>query len=154
MASLSIVVHKAERVLALYNGGVLAASMPVALGFAPEGHKSREGDGKTPEGSYFICLRNERSRYHLSMGLNYPNERDAEAGLAAGLIRETQHAAIAQAQAHGERPPWDTALGGEIMIHGGGRMGDWTAGCIALDNGDMDVLWRCVGIGTPVEIRP
>ncbi len=147
-------IHKAQRTLELYDGDELVACIRVALGHKPEGAKEKEGDNKTPEGQYFICVRNANSKYHLSLGISYPNAEDAKVGLDAGLINETQYRSIVSAQEQGKRPSWSTALGGEIMIHGGGTDSDWTAGCIAVRDEDMDYLWELVPLGTPVEILP
>ena len=149
-----IVIYKSARTLYVYDGETLCAKIEIALGFSPEGHKQKEGDGKTPEGMYYICMRNGKSKFYLSLGLSYPNMEDAEAGLDAGLISQSEYDSIEKAISKGSRPPWDTALGGEIMIHGFGTSSDWTAGCIATDNGDMDYLWQNCPKGTPVEILP
>lgn len=155
MASLPrIVVKKSQRVLELWDGESLVGSYPVALGSAPIGHKMREGDGRTPEGDYYICTRNSNSRFYLSLGLSYPNEADAQAALADGRIGQEAFDAIISALKKGGRPPWDTALGGEIMIHGHGCKSDWTAGCIAVDNDVMDILFAACPLGTPVRILP
>ena len=149
-----MVVKKAERILYLCDGQRVYAAYPVALGWAPEGDKQQEGDGKTPEGSYAVCSRNGNSRYHRSLGLSYPNADDAARGLEAGLIDQDSYQRILSALGASGWPPWNTALGGAIMIHGGGSGGDWTAGCIALDNENMDVIWRMCPVGTQVEILP
>lgn len=150
----SIRIRKSQRMLELYDGNERVARIQVALGHEPEGAKKKEGDKKTPEGQYFICVRNAHSKYHLSLGINYPNAEDAKAGLDAGLITEAQYESIVSAQEQGKRPSWSTALGGEIMIHGGGSGSDWTLGCIAVQDEDMDYLWELVPLGTPVEILP
>lgn len=147
-------VYKSRRELKLWAGGALALQCPVALGFAPEGHKARKGDGRTPEGAYRICARNPQSKYHLSLALNYPNAGDARAGYAAGVIGAAARDRILAAHAAGARPPFDTELGGWIMLHGGGAARDWTAGCIALDDGDMDRLWALADCVDGVEIFP
>ncbi|MEM9596209.1 MAG: L,D-transpeptidase [Acidobacteriota bacterium] len=149
-----IVVHKSSRELWLYEGEIVVRRFPVGLGFAPEGHKAREGDGATPEGRYTVCVKNPQSRYHLSLGLDYPGRSDAERGLGAGRITADQHARIVDALERGVCPPWDTPLGGEIYIHGRGSAADWTLGCVALDDPDIETLFRAVGVGTSVEIRP
>lgn len=148
------VVLKSERALTLYDGGVPVARMHVALGRDATGPKSREGDRRTPEGVYSVCVRNAESKYHLALGLNYPNIADAARGFAEGIIDQSQHDTIVGAIKNGQRPPWDTGMGGEIMIHGGGSNRDWTAGCIALDNDCMDFLWKFAPLGTEVEIKP
>jgi murein L,D-transpeptidase YafK len=149
-----LVVRKSARTLEVYCGGALAARMHVALGRDVSGPKTREGDQRTPEGVYRVCLRNPESKFHLSLGLDYPNAADAARGLAAGIVDQTQHGSIVRAIESGQRPPWDTPMGGEIMIHGGGSGRDWTAGCVALDDECMDYLWEIVPIGTVVEILP
>ena len=149
----SLHVAKAERVLVAVRAGEMIFRARIALGFEPVGHKAREGDGHTPEGEYFVCTRNENSKYHLSLGLSYPNLCDAQRGLAAGVIDAATCARIAEAIESGRRPPWDTALGGYIMIHGGGVAGDWTAGCVALRDEDMEALWALCPLGTRVRIE-
>ena len=149
-----MVVRKGERQLELWDGATLCARYPIALGFAPQGHKAQEGDGRTPEGEYYVCTRNGKSKFYLSLGLSFPNQRDAEAALEKGLIDQTAFEQIASAIEQGKRPPWDTPLGGAIMIHGMGIEGDWTHGCIAVDNEVMDILWKLCPLGTQVTILP
>ena len=149
-----IVVLKDQRRLILYSGERLVREYSIGLGFEPVADKYREGDGATPEGSYRVCVKNPQSRFYLSLGLDYPNVADADAGLKDGLISESEHSAIVDAARQGRRPPWNTALGGEIFIHGRGSSSDWTLGCIALDDADIKELYAAVSIGTPVEIRP
>ena len=151
---LLIVIEKSVRRLTLIRGDAGPLTFPVSLGKQPEGHKMREGDLRTPEGEYYICTRNDKSKYHLALGLSYPNPSDADASLARGEISPEQHSAITSAHASMRRPPWDTPLGGFIMIHGGGTGGDWTAGCIALDNKDMETLFALCPMGTRVRILP
>jgi len=149
-----IVVLKSLRVLEVYCGGEPVARMHAALGRDAFGPKTREGDQRTPEGVYAVCVKNAGSKYHLSLGLNYPNAADAARGLAEGIIDQAQYDAIVNKVSQRLRPPWDTPMGGEIMIHGGGARRDWTAGCIALDDASMDYLWGIVEIGMEVEILP
>lgn len=147
-------VYKEKRSLELWKGNELIGEYRIGLGFDTIGHKEREGDGKTPEGSYYVCVRNPNSRYYLSLGISYPGIPDAERGLASNLITQSEYDNIVDAIGAGGTPPWNTALGGEIMIHGSGSSSDWTAGCIALDNDDMDILWEYCSIGTKVNIYP
>ena len=149
-----IVVRKGDRQLELWTGETLCARYPIALGFAPEGHKQLEGDGRTPEGTYYVCTRNGKSKFYLSLGLSYPNSDDAAAALEDGRIDRKTCDKITEAIDQGKRPPWDTALGGAIMIHGMGSEGDWTHGCIAVENDVMDILWQHCTIGTPVTVLP
>ncbi|MCG8462446.1 MAG: L,D-transpeptidase family protein [Holophagales bacterium] len=151
---LRLVVEKGARVLHVVSGEEKVASYPIGLGFEPAGHKRRQGDGATPEGTYRVCVKNPQSRYYLSLGLDYPNARDAEAALADGRISKAEARAITRAVAAGRCPPWNTALGGEIYIHGRGSSSDWTLGCIALDDPPMKRLFDTVPVGTEVEIRP
>jgi murein L,D-transpeptidase YafK len=133
-----VVVDKSERTLTLYAAGrPVRTYRGLQLGDAPEGHKHFEGDERTPEGRYSIDVRNPASAYHLSLHISYPNAADRTYAAARG------------------RSP-----GGEIFIHGQpnwlplGRLpGDWTDGCIALSNGEIEELWRLVADGTPIDIR-
>jgi murein L,D-transpeptidase YafK len=148
---------KSVRRLEVLDGGRVVFACPVALGPAPEGDKRVEGDGRTPEGAFFVCTRNERSRYHRFLGLSYPSPEDAERGLRDRLLTHREALAIGRAAALGRRPPWDTPLGGEIGIHGAGgepREGDWTRGCVAVDDETMDELWRLCPLGTRVFVEP
>lgn len=134
-------VDKSARRLTLFRGSQAITSYNVALGPAPLGHKQREGDGHTPEGRYQIDSKNARSRFHLALHVSYPGAADREA-----------------AQRHGVPP------GGDIMIHGLpngigwlGRLHlnrDWTDGCVAVTNPEMDEIWALVATGTPIEILP
>lgn len=149
-----LVVHKTSRTLDVYDGLLLVKTYPIALGFAPDGDKEREGDGKTPLGTFYVFTKNPKSQFHLSLGLSYPSKEDAKRGLASGLISTVEHDAIVSAINAGKMPPQKTALGGEIYIHGGGTDSDWTWGCTALKNEDIEELFRAVEVGTPVEIVP
>lgn len=150
----SIVVHKRERRLVLRLDGRDAWSTRVGLGSAPEGHKRAEGDRRTPEGEYFVCTRNARSRFHLFLGLSYPNARDAAAAVQDGRIGPGERERIEGAVRAGRPPPWDTPLGGEIGLHGHGASRDWTHGCVALEDDDIELLWGLCPLGTPVRILP
>lgn len=96
-----------------------------------------------------MCLK-KPGKFGLSLGVSYPNARDAEAG---GLPRETVELIVSRA-ARNERPPWGTPLGGEIYIHGGGALSDWTRGCVALDDAAMRELYDRVAVGARVRIMP
>ena len=144
-----IVIRKAARRLDVLAGGAAIFSCPIALGASPIGPKARAGDGKTTEGAYFVCEK-KRGKFGPSLGVSYPNERDARfAGADKALI-----ACIRERAARLERPPWGTFLGGEIFIHGGGADRDWTAGCVALSDPDAEALYDLVPTGTPVQIMP
>jgi len=152
-ASYSIVISKAARTLEVFNGAVRQNSFKIALGTSPVGPKQIEGDRKTPEGSYYVCSKNNASRFYLSLGLSYPNADDAKRGLDAGLITDAQYKNILLAIKRKQVPPWNTSLGGEVMIHGCGTASDWTWGCIALENVNIEALYKYIEIGTPVQIQ-
>lgn len=139
---MQILIEKEKRRLSLVSGCSILASLPISLGREPVGAKAREGDGKTPEGIYRICLIKENGKYGRSLGLSYPSVKDAQAAYDKGWIDAQTLMAIQQAQAENRRPPWGSPLGGEIYIHEGGSGSDWTQGCIALNVDDMDVLWK------------
>ena len=137
----AIVVEKAARRLVLRSKGSVVRTYRVALGAEPVGHKQREGDERTPEGTYLIDARNPDSAFHRSRRISYPNDGDRRRARAAGVDP-----------------------GGLIMIHGirnglgwigaSHRLFDWTDGCIAVTNAEMDEIWATVELGTPIEIRP
>jgi murein L,D-transpeptidase YafK len=147
-----VIIRKERRELAIYDGELLVKTYKAALGTNPVEDKRKEGDGCTPEGDFYICTKNDRSRYHLFLGLSYPNEEDAERGIKTRLIGESERKQIIEAIHAIKRPPWDTKLGGEIGIHGGGAESDWTVGCIALSNEDIEEVYMFVNHGTPVTI--
>ncbi len=130
-----VVVSKRHRVMALMDGETELKKYRIHLGFDPQGHKTRYGDGRTPEGRYYIDRRNPRSEFYLSLGISYPNSRD-----------------VARAMAMGVNP------GGDIFIHGGPtkpedrRKRDWTAGCIAVTNEEIEEIWSLVPTGIPITI--
>ena len=147
---MKILIEKGKRRLTLLDDqGAALCVCPVALGFAPEGPKEQAGDGKTPEGAYFVCLK-KMGKYGPSLGVSYPNADDARRMHADDALIQC----IRKRTALGQRPPWGTALGGEIYIHGGGTATDWTAGCIALSDADAQALLDAVPLGTEIEILP
>ena len=134
-------IFKAQRRMELKRNGQVLKVYRVALGFAPERHKEREGDGRTPEGRYSIDARNSLSAFHLSLRVSYPDDKDKAHAAALGV------------------PP-----GGDIYIHGQPngwrgflvrrRGNDWTSGCIAVTNREMREVWALVPTGVPIEIHP
>ena len=127
-------VYKGRREMYLFHHSQPLEAYRVHLGFTAEGPKRFRGDGKTPEGHYIIDRRNPNSAFHLSLGISYPNEED-----------------IAYAKSHGKDP------GGDIFIHGDRRPGDprgpdWTAGCIAVRDRQMEQVYAMVATGTPIDI--
>jgi murein L,D-transpeptidase YafK len=149
-----ILVYKKERKLELYSGKTLLRTYRVGLGFNPVADKQREGDGATPEGEFYVFVKNDKSAYYLSLGISYPNAEDAERGLRDRLITKAEYDTILQAIRKKKTPPQYTKLGGLIYIHGHGARSDWTLGCVALENGDMKELFDSVVVGTPVTIKP
>jgi len=137
----SILILKKDHVLELIAGGKVIRTYKVALGRGGSAPKEREGDGRTPEGHYTIDSRNAESRYHKALHISYPNDEDRKRAAELGV-----------------------SPGGAIMIHGlpngmawlGAfhRLYDWTRGCIAVTDEEIDEIWDLVPIGTPVEIRP
>jgi murein L,D-transpeptidase YafK len=136
-----VLVIKGKRLLLLMRNGEVLKVYKIALGKQPEGHKNEAGDSKTPEGTYIVDSRISNSGYHLSIHISYPNQSD-----------------VLDARESGVSP------GGGIMIHGlpNGleslgkyhRIWDWTDGCIAVTNSEIEEIWRLVPDGTPVEIKP
>lgn len=130
-----VVVYKEMRRMYLLSGKRVLRSYRIDLGFAPRGDKTVEGDGRTPEGLYKIDRRNPKSQFHLSIGIDYPSKRD-----------------VAEAKALGKSP------GGDIFIHGRGNpagflVRDWTWGCIAVTNDEMEEIYAMVKDGTPIAIH-
>ena len=149
-----IIIHKSRRRLELYDGDVLLRVHPIARGRSPKADKVREGDGATPEGVFYVCTRNPESRYDRFLGISYPSAEDADRGRHSGLIDNGQHRMIMQALDNGRRPPWNTPLGGEIGIHGGGNSRDWTLGSVALTDEAVAELFDVLPFGTVVAINP
>jgi len=156
-----MVVHKGERRLWAECEGGAVVELAVALGRAPVGHKLRAGDQRTPEGAYRIAGPAVRSRFHRFVPIDYPSQADADAALTERRISRADHARIAAAHRSGVPPPADTPLGGEIGLHGEGarwrgesRALDWTYGCIALTDADLDFLIARLRTGTPLSILP
>lgn len=131
---------KSARQLTLWQEERLMLRCSIGLGRCPAGPKTREGDGCTPEGRYRICLIKEQGKYGRSLGISYPGPEDGARALAEGRIDLLTYQAICLAHQENRRPPWGSPLGGEIYIHEGGSASDWTQGCIALNQEDMDRL--------------
>lgn len=150
----SILVDKSDRQLTLYSGDTIVRTYAVELSRASEGDKVRQGDMKTPVGTFRVVTRNPNSHFTLFLGLSYPTTEDAERGLKAGWITEAQAKAIREADTAGRVPPWDTQLGGAIGVHGmGGSGAEWTLGCVAVTDDVIRELWEVVPYGTKVTIR-
>ena len=137
----SVVVLKKERKLILYSQGQVLKTYAISLGTEPAGPKTRQGDHRTPEGHYILDRRNSKSRFYRSIHISYPKQEQIEAARKAGA-----------------------SPGGDVFIHGlpngfawlgsAQRRYDWTDGCIAVTNAEMDEIWRAVSDGTPIEIKP
>lgn len=150
----NILVVKSEGRLYLYDGDQLFKTYSVITGAKP-GAKQRSGDMKTPEGEFYVCVKNPQSRYYLSLGLSYPTPADADRGLQQGLINKLSHEQIHTAHKQRQQPVWRTPLGGSIMIHGVAPGRTDTDGCIALlDNDEMKEIFDLIPQGAPVTVRP
>lgn len=149
-----LVIKKGKRQLLLFDADRLIKTYRMSLGFAPDGTKSVEGDGKTPEGEFYVFTKNPNSRFHLSLGISYPGKDDAKRGLEQGIISQGEYDEIINAIAEKRMPLQKTKLGGEIYIHGGGISGDWTEGCVALDNDEMTELFEAIPVGAQVTVLP
>lgn len=149
-----LIVKKNERKLQVFDGEKLVKTYDMVLGFSPVGDKEKEGDGRTPEGDFYIFTKNDQSKFYLSLGVSYPSIEDAERGLRENLISKEEHDAILQAVKDKKIPPQSTNLGGEIYIHGGGIVKDWTWGCVALRNEEMKEVFDAVEVGTSIKIEP
>jgi murein L,D-transpeptidase YafK len=134
-----LVAHKSARRLMLFAQGRLQECWAMGLGFDPRGHKQREGDGRTPEGWYRTSDK-PWSDFAGAIAVHYPNDRDARAALADGRLAAPELEVVRDALAHDVVPPQATAVGGEILIHGGGSGRDWTLGCMALEDDDLSRL--------------
>lgn len=154
MTNPRLVVKKAARTLEVYDGKKFIRSYRMVLGFTPNGDKEIEGDGKTPEGTFYVFTKNAESRFHLSLGVSYPGAEDAKRGLEQKLISREEYDEIISAIAEKRMPLQKTRLGGEIYIHGGGTESDWTDGCVALKDEEITELFNAIPVGTAVEIRP
>lgn len=148
-----IVVLKSKRQLLLYSDNRVVRTYRIGLGFDPVNDKIKEGDGATPEGDFYIFTKNAKSSFHLSLGLSYPNADDAKRGLREGLVTQAQHDQIVKAVRSKIAPPQNTPLGGQIYIHGNGAQRDWTRGCVALDDKDVEELFNAVPVGTEVTVQ-
>lgn len=136
-----IVIKKGQRQLLLMNRGHVVKEYKIALGRNPEGHKQCEGDNRTPEGLYTVDWKTDKSQYHMALHVSYPSRADRDSARKQGC-----------------------SPGGDIMIHGlprnlgwlGGlhRLVDWTRGCIAVTNAEIEEIFGLVRVGTPIQINP
>ncbi|HUI27350.1 MAG TPA: L,D-transpeptidase [Candidatus Kryptonia bacterium] len=150
-------IWKGKREMWLKQNGRVVRKFRISLGAEPGATKIQRGDGRTPVGTYYVSDKRANSPFHRFLGISYPNIDDAERGFAEHLISADQWADILFANLRHQPPPAHTALGGRVGIHGlGGRRAegiDWTAGCIAVSDADIDYLFRVVPVGAPVRIH-
>ncbi|HMS42543.1 MAG TPA: L,D-transpeptidase [Pyrinomonadaceae bacterium] len=149
-----LTVKKSERKLYVFDGEKLIKTYDIVLGFTPVGDKEKEGDGKTPEGDFYVFVKNNQSKFYLSLGVSYPSVEDAQRGLKENLISREEHDAIIEAINNKKMPPQNTKLGGAIYIHGGGVIKDWTWGCMALRDEEMKEIFDAVPVGANIRIEP
>ena len=160
--NIELVVSRSAHPLSVKQGDVTLNTFKVAFGSGGKKGKLKEGDHTTPKGTYLINKIRDSENFHLFMLLNYPNMDDAKRALKNHLISRKQYRAIFLAQIEGRLPPQNTALGGSIGIHGIGietkdkleihRYADWTKGCIAMRNDEVEALRRYISQGTKVTI--
>lgn len=159
----SLVIWKSQYSITLYKGNAPVKTYPALFGKGyADGDKLRSGDKRTPEGEFFICSMNRSERFYKFMGLSYPSLKHAEQGLRRGHITPVEYREIEQALMERRQPSWSTRLGGAIGIHGRifedptaqQNRQNWTDGCIALANADVDELFGILTVGTPVTILP
>ena len=161
---LRLVIWKSHYTLTLYKGTTPVKTYDAVFGLGyGDGDKRMTGDRRTPEGEFYICTLNHSKRFYKFMGLSYPALKHAEYGLQDNLITRAEYAQIKKAIDERQPPPWDTRLGGAVGIHGRMLQNadaqprpdlNWTDGCIALANNDVDELFRVVSLGTPVTVLP
>lgn len=149
----SLLIEKSAGRLTVFDGGRAVKKYRV-IGGAGRGDKTREGDRCTPEGDLYVCVRTPHSRFTRALGLSYPGIADAERGLRAGAISRGEYTQIVRQIDRRSRPPWKTALGGEIMVHGKAEGRDATLGCVAMSDSDIRELYPAIPLGTPVRIVP
>jgi uncharacterized SAM-binding protein YcdF (DUF218 family) len=154
-----LVVAKSANTMDLFDGDRLVKTYKCITG-RNDGDKEIEGDKKTPLGHFHVVFKNPESKYHLSLGLDYPNLEDCQRGLKQGLITPAQYESLVAALQSdlsveaNQNVLWKSPLGGEIFIHGHGEGRDGTAGCVAVSNPEIEEIYAICDVGTEVEIRP
>ncbi len=149
-----VVANKSARNLALCQSGQELVSFHMGLGFAPAGDKQVEGDGKTPEGVFYVSELVPNSQYYKAFLVSYPDAQDAAWGYGEGLITAQQKQAIESAHASCVTPPQTTSLGSYIELHGEGGGQDWTWGCMAVENFELDQIWATLGPTDTIVVKP
>jgi murein L,D-transpeptidase YafK len=153
MSARRLVITKHAKSLTVLDGEEEVLRIPIVTG-KNSADKQREGDLATPEGEFYICYKNPESKYHRFLGLSYPNVEDAERGLRDNIITATEYQQIHDAIAGKECPPWKTALGGEVGLHGPCPNIAWTHGCVAMNVEQIERLYGLLEIGDEVTILP
>lgn len=161
---LKLVIWKSHYTVTLYKGDLPVKTYRAVFGKGyQDGDKRIQGDKRTPEGEFYICTMNHSKRFYKFIGLSYPGLQHAEHGLHSKIISPLEYTMIKKAIEERQQPPWETRLGGAVGIHGRTLDGEvvpqqlsmnWTDGCIALDNADVDEVFSVVSLGTPVTILP
>ncbi|HYE57340.1 MAG TPA: L,D-transpeptidase family protein [Rhodothermales bacterium] len=157
-----ILVSKSQRTLSLFRGATLLRTYGADFGQNPVSDKEQRGSRdnpdhwRTPDGTFYVTRLNPRSQFYRAFVLSYPTPEHAQRALARGMISARERDAIVEAHRTFAEPPMNTALGGLIEIHGRGTGtgSNWTQGCVAVRDRDMDELWGFVTVGTPVVIEP
>jgi len=149
-----IYIYKEKRRLYVIQSNVMVREYPIGLGFRPVGDKETDGDGRTPEGDFYINQKAPLNRFSKALVLNYPDRQHAERALFAGVLSRPEFKEIVSAVDGKAAPPISTKLGGALYIHAGGAHKDWTQGSISLYDSDMDELFKIASTGTAVHIRP
>ena len=152
MSARRVVITKHAKTLVLLDGEEEVLRIPVVIG-KNSADKEREGDLATPEGEFYICYKNPESKYHRFLGLSYPNVEDAERGLRGKVISQAEYEEIREAIAQKKCPPWKTALGGEVGLHGPCPNVTWTHGCVAMSVEQIERLYDLLEVGDEVVIE-
>jgi murein L,D-transpeptidase YafK len=150
----SVSIQKDKRRLYVFQMDTLVREYPIGLGSNPAGDKQRDGDGKTPEGEFYICGKKETEGTKKYLIISYPNRKHVERAQFQGVLSPLAVQAIVSSLEKRVQPPGDTALGGNICIQGGGAHQDWTDGSVALYDSDMSELYAIADLGTRVYVRP
>ncbi|MEM4216931.1 MAG: L,D-transpeptidase [Candidatus Methanomethylicaceae archaeon] len=153
-SQVQIFVYKGMRRMFVFSGDNLVGTFDVGLGRSPEGNKMVRGDKRTPEGFFKVWGKKPSSRFYKSIGIDYPTPAHAKRAYEMGIISRGLYESILRAHESGKLPPQDTPLGGHIYIHGGGALANWTNGCIAMNNKDIDVIYPLVTPGSSVSVYP
>jgi len=161
LSNIWILVSKRRKKVTLHQGMEVLSTFTADFGYnaysdkVVRGSENKPDQWRTPEGVFYVVRKNPYSKFYRAFLLNYPNAEDAQRGIEDGLISQQEHDAIMLAEKRGIAPPMKTILGGMIEIHGNGTglASNWTEGCVAVRDTDMDFMWTHVQEGTPVVIE-